>query len=257
MTTCLLFDCDGVLADTERDGHLVAFNRMFAELGVPLRWSDEEYARLVRIGGGKERLAAAMTPEVAERLGLRNADAVARAIAGWHRRKSDLYRELVASGAVPARPGVRRLVAEAVAAGWQVAVASTSAPGSVLAVLEHAVGPALAAEVRVFAGDVVPRKKPSPDIYLHALAELGGSPGDAVVVEDSGIGLAAARAAGLPVVVTVSSYTVDDDVTGASLVLSDLGEPGAPGRVLDDPLDLKPGAVDVALLREVIAAGAG
>lgn len=256
MTHALVFDCDGVLADTERDGHLPAFNATFAAFGVPVRWSVQEYGRLLAIGGGKERLATLFTPENAAAYGLPTDPAEQQAlIARWHQDKTARYTQLIGSGVLPPRPGIARIAAEAAAAGWQLAVASTSAEASVRAVLEHAVGPELAERFAVFAGDVVPHKKPAPDIYLLALRELGLAPADVVVVEDSGNGLRAALAAGLTTVVTVSSYTVDEDFTGAALVVTSLGDvPDEPARVLADPYGLHLGGEvrlhDVERLRE-------
>jgi len=240
MTHALIFDCDGVLADTERDGHLPAFNRTFADAGLPIHWSPEEYGRLLAIGGGKERLATVLTPLFVETAHLpTDPDAQRELIAGWHKTKTAYYTDMVAAGLLPARPGIARIVAAASAAGWLLAVASTSAEASVRAVLEHAVGAERAAQFAVFAGDVVPAKKPAPDIYLLALRELGVGADEAVVVEDSSNGLRAALAAGLRTVVTVSSYTVDEDFTGASLVVSSLGDlPDTPAEVLADPADL-------------------
>lgn len=260
MSQALLLDCDGVLADTERDGHRVAFNSMFDRLGVPLHWDEATYSDLVRTGGGKERLERALTPEVARTIGLDDADPDQRSetIRRWHRVKSRIFQDLVGAGAVPSRPGVARLVDSALAEGWRVAVASTSAVDSVRAVLERVVGPRTARGVEVFAGDVVARKKPAPDIYLHALEGLGCTPQEAVVIEDSAVGCAAARAASLPVIVTVSAFTTDEDFTGASLVLSELGEPGAPADVLADPLSIAAApqvVVDIPVLRAVMARG--
>jgi HAD superfamily hydrolase (TIGR01509 family) len=254
----LIFDCDGVLADTERDGHLPAFNQTFAEFSVPVHWSDSDYARKVKIGGGKERMRSILTPEIARELGLPPDDpeALDSAVARWHRRKTAIYTERVASGALPARPGIRRLVTQAAASGWTLAVASTSAEESVRAVLTHAVGPELAAQFRVFAGDIVGRKKPAPDIYLHALRELGIDAADAVVVEDSANGLRSALAAGLRTVITVSGYTADEDFTGAALVVVSLGDPGGPSTVtLHDPLGLQPEFfVDLSDLATILTA---
>jgi HAD superfamily hydrolase (TIGR01509 family) len=223
MTRALVFDCDGVLADTERDGHLPAFNATFAHVGLPVHWSEDDYATVLRIGGGKERIASLLTPEFVAEAGLptdpAEQDALVRA---WHREKTDRYTELIRSGAIPARPGIARITHEAHDAGWLLAVASTSAEESVRAVLEHAVGDEAAAWFRVFADDVVPHKKPAPDIYELAIRELGHP--DAVVVEDSSNGLRAALAAGLPTVVTVSSYTADEDFTGAALVVPSLAD---------------------------------
>jgi HAD superfamily hydrolase (TIGR01509 family) len=251
----LIFDCDGVLADTERTGHLPAFNQTFREFGVPVHWSDADYAEKVKIGGGKERMASLLTPEFVAANGLpTDADGQKAMLAEWHKRKTAIYTELVDEGRLPARPGIARLVAEAAASGWQLAVASTSAEPSVRAVLEHSVGPELAARFAVFAGDVVPHKKPAPDIYLLALEGLGASADDAVVVEDSANGMRAALAASLRTVVTVSAYTAEEDFSGASLVVTSLGDGDEPAGVLDDPLGIQPHGIvtldDVAEILE-------
>ena len=239
----LIFDCDGVLADTERYGHLPAFNETFAAFGIPVQWSDEEYARKVLIGGGKERMASLLTPEFVAAHHLPADDAGrTEMLARWHRHKTATYTTMVADGLLPARPGIARIVDEAAAAGWQLAVASTSAEPSVRAVLEHAVGSQRAADFAVFAGDVVPAKKPDPAIYRLAARTLGVPTDQVIVVEDSGNGLHAALGAGLTCVVTVSTYTADEDFTGAALVVSSLGDPGGePARVLADPHGLRPG----------------
>jgi dihydroxyacetone kinase phosphoprotein-dependent L subunit len=240
----LVLDCDGVLADTERYGHLVAFNQMFAEFGLPVRWSVADYAEKVRIGGGKERLASLLTPEFVAAAGL-PADAMGQqdAVAAWHRRKTAIYAELVAAGAVPPRPGIARIVAEALAAGWLVAVASTSAEPSVLVTLERAVGAGSARAVTVFAGDIVPRKKPAPDIYLLALDSLGVPAANVVVIEDSRNGLLAATGAGLTCMITVNDFTAAEDFSEAALVVSSLGDPGGePTTVLANRSRATPGA---------------
>lgn len=256
MTRALILDCDGVLADTERDGHRVAFNETFQELGIPLQWSEEDYAALVRIGGGKERMRSALTPQVLEQLGIADdPETIRRALAGWHQVKTGRYVAILASGRLPARPGVPRLIGAALDAGWKVAIASTSAKDAVDAVLAHAVGEATSRRVQVFAGDVVPHKKPAPDIYLHALSALDIAPTEAVVIEDSGVGCAAAVAAGLPTIVTVSGYTGEDDFIQAALVMSDLGEPDAPARVVANPYRITvDGLVDMGVLDAVRAA---
>ena len=238
----LIFDCDGVLADTERDGHLPAFNQTFEEFGVPVHWSDADYAEKVKIGGGKERMRSILSPELAAELGLpENPDTWGDTVRAWHQRKTAIYTERVAAGVLPGRPGIRRLTEEAAAAGWILAVASTSAEASVRAVLEHAVGPELAGRFQVFAGDIVPAKKPAPDIYQHALRELAVPAGHTLVIEDSANGLQAALAAGLATLVTVSSYTAEEDFAGAALVVSSLGDPDGPtAEVLSDPLGIRP-----------------
>jgi HAD superfamily hydrolase (TIGR01509 family) len=226
--SALIFDCDGVLADTERDGHLPAFNQTFAEFGLPVRWSEEEYGEKLRIGGGKERMASLLTPEFVREAGLpEDAEGQRAALAEWHARKTAIYTGMVASGALPARPGVSRVIGEALDAGWELAVASTSAEPSVRAVLEHVAGQERAARFAVLlAGDVVPRKKPAPDIYELALERLGVPPSDALVIEDSRNGLEAAAGAGLRCVVTVNGYTEHEDFDEAVMVVTSLGDPG-------------------------------
>jgi len=223
----LIFDCDGVLADTERGGHLPAFNQAFAEFGLPVRWAPQEYGRRLQIGGGKERMQTLLTPELVRAAGLpADPDAQAELVARWHQRKTEIFAAMVRSGAVAPRPGVGRIARAAAAAGWQLAVASTSAPDSVRAVLEVAVGTDLAAWFSIFAGDIVLWKKPSPHIYLHALRELGTPAAEAVVVEDSRNGLLAATGARIGCIITLSTYTQHEDMTGAALVVSNLGDPG-------------------------------
>ena len=226
----LIFDCDGVLADTERDGHLPAFNAAFAEFGLPIHWDEATYAEKVKIGGGKERIASELP----------DADGSAELIRQLHARKTQYFTQRVGDGLLPGRPGIHRLISDVLGSGWTVAVASTSAEPSVKAVLGHAVGPELAARCHVFAGDIVARKKPAPDIYLTVLDELGLDPAGCLVVEDSGIGVQAAVAAGLTTIVTVSAFTAEDDFAGASLVLNHLGDPGNPLTVIAAPAGVRP-----------------
>jgi HAD superfamily hydrolase (TIGR01509 family) len=225
--SALVFDCDGVLADTERFGHLPAFNRTFVEFGLPVEWSVEEYGRRLKIGGGKERMASLMTPEFVAAAGLpTDPDEQATEIAKWHKRKTAIYTEMVAEGKLPPRPGIRRVISAAQDAGWKLGVASTSAEAAVHAILEYAVGKERAGRFDVFlAGDCVPKKKPAPDIYLLALEKLGVDASDVLVVEDSRNGLEAAHAAGLRCLVTVNGYTEKEDFSEAILVVSSLGDP--------------------------------
>ena len=228
MSKVLLYDCDGVLADTEQFGHLPAFNRMWQEFGVPWSWSVEQYGEKLAIGGGKERMAslfddadfvAAFSPPEAE-------EARAGLIAAWHKRKTAIYTEMIESGQIPARSGVRRLAQEALDAGWILGVCSTSAKESVQAVLTHTMGPDVAERFSLLlAGDMVKAKKPAPDIYHMAAERLGVSPEECLVIEDSWNGLASAHAAGMKCLVTVSGYTKDEDFSVAELVVSCLGDP--------------------------------
>ena len=240
----LIFDCDGVLADTERDGHRVAFNETFREFGLPVEWSEEEYAVKLQIAGGKERMASLLTPEFVRAIGLpEDADGQTALLAQWHKRKTAIYTDMVAAGQLPTRPGIHRIIAEAQDAGWTMAVASTSAEPSVRAILERAAGPERAARFDlVLAGDVVEHKKPAPDIYLLALERLGVTAAETLVVEDSRNGLLAANAAGLRCVMTVNGYTEEEDNTEAILVVSSLGDPGGERtRVIANRSAARPG----------------
>ena len=243
MVNALIFDCDGVLADTERFGHLPAFNQTFKEFGLPVQWSEEEYAEKVKIGGGKERMASLLTPEFVRQVHLPNdAEGQKRVLADWHKRKTTIYKEIVASGRLPGRPGIARITREALANNWKLAVASTSAEESVRAILEYAVGSEQAAHFEVLAGDIVPKKKPASDIYQLALERLNTKAEETLAIEDSRNGLLAAVGAGLRCVVTVSSYTEYEDMHEAILVVSDLGEPDKPMRVLANRGHALPGS---------------
>lgn len=242
--SALVFDCDGVLADTERDGHRAAFNQTFREFGVPVEWDEAEYGRRLQIAGGKERMASLLTPDFCAANGLpTEPDEQAALLADWHKRKTAIYTEMVADGKLPTRPGVRRIISEAQDAGWGLAVASTSAEPSVRAILEQAVGPERAARFdAVLAGDVVPRKKPAPDIYLLALERLDVPAPEVLVVEDSRNGILAAAGAGLRCVMTVNGYTEEEDNDEAVLVVSSLGDPGdEPVRVIANRSTASPG----------------
>lgn len=248
----LILDCDGVLAETELDGHLVAFNRTFEQLGFPFRWTAEEYGPLLRIGGGKERLKAylAQHPEI----DLGSGDQLDERILAAHKLKSAIYVELVDAGALPGRTGIARIIAEALDAGWQVACASTSAEKSVEAVLASVIGPERRARMAgVYAGDIVPAKKPAPDIYLLTASELGRTPDEVVVIEDSQSGAAAAAAAGMAHVVTVSHFTGDDEFPAATTVVDSLGDAGAPAKLLAG-LDVRnaDGFIDLAGLERAL-----
>jgi len=223
----LIFDCDGVLADTELHGHLVAFNRMWQKADVPWRWSEQQYAEKLKIGGGKERMRALFTEPAFQAVYPVPNDEPAQKqlLAAWHSQKTAIYQEIIANGNVPGRIGVKRLAEEALAAGWLLAVASTSARPSVEAVLRFTVGEATASRFKVFAGDIVPKKKPAPDIYLFASKELGVPPDRCIAVEDSRNGLLAAVAAGIRTVVTTSYFTAGENFGEAVLVLDSLGDP--------------------------------
>jgi HAD superfamily hydrolase (TIGR01509 family) len=242
--TTLVFDCDGVLADTERHGHLPAFNQTFREVGLPVQWSEEEYGKLLRIGGGKERMTGIFTPDFVRLAGLpQDRETQLQLVADWHRRKTAIYTEMVKQGQLAPRPGISRIIGEAQDAGWNLAVASTSAEASVQAILGYAVGSDRASCFDlVLAGDCVAHKKPAPDIYLLALEQLKVSAEEVLVIEDSRNGLLAACGAGVRCLITVNGYTEQEDFTEATLVVSSLGDPnGEPTQVIANRSQARPG----------------
>jgi HAD superfamily hydrolase (TIGR01509 family) len=221
----ILFDVDGTLAETE-ETHRRAFNGAFAELGLPFTWDEEEYEALLRVGGGKERLAhyfAGLDVAQQER------DRLSRLVSSVHEVKTRLYAELAAREGWSLRPGVARLIDEAEAAGILLGIASTTTAVNVTVLIERALGAGSMNRFAVVAcGDVVKAKKPAPDIYRYALASLGLEAAEVVAFEDSEIGLAAAKGAGLLTVVTPSRWTRRDRFAAADLTLPHLGEPNVP-----------------------------
>jgi HAD superfamily hydrolase (TIGR01509 family) len=221
MIKALIFDCDGVLVDTERDAHRVGFNLAFKEFGIDAEWDVELYGKLLLVAGGKERMRAYFDecgwPASAQSDGQKD-----ELILALHKTKTRITSELVSS--LPVRPGVLRIIDEAIAAGVKLGVCTTSNPKFIDAVLDL-FGPERKARFEfVHAGDVVSRKKPDPEIYELAKSSLGLPPHECLVIEDSRNGLLAAVGAGLPTLITTSTYTVDEDFTGAVKVVPELGD---------------------------------
>lgn len=227
MLAAAVFDVDGTLVDSERDGHRVAFNLAFEELGLADRWDEALYGTLLEITGGQRRLHAYLAGQdrpQAERDEL---------VPLLHRRKTEILAEMIDQGRIQPRPGVSRLMAELEDASVTLAVATTGSRMWVERLLDRLFG--LERFSVVVTGDEVSRRKPHPEAYTLVLAELGRSPQEVVAVEDSANGLAAARAAGLPCLVAVNGYTAGQDLREADLVIDGFGTAGEPGIVLHDP----------------------
>lgn len=220
----LIFDVDGTLAETE-ELHRICFNDAFANAGHDWEWPRELYSQLLKVTGGKERIRHYL-----DCMGLDLGPDAAARIAVLHAEKNRLYAHRTASD-VALRPGVRRLIAEARVRGLAIAVATTTSRGNFEALLAAAFGTAAADWFSaIVTGEDVSRKKPDPAAYLQVLDRLGLTPSECVAFEDSRNGLLAANAAGLPVVLTPSLYTEDEDHREGDCVVSDLGELGRPLR---------------------------
>ncbi|MFZ0106965.1 MAG: HAD family hydrolase [Thiobacillus sp.] len=246
----LLFDVDGTLADTERDGHRPAFNQAFQEAGLDWHWDVELYGKLLAVTGGKERMKHYIDQYRPDYSKPANFDEL---VAQLHQAKTRIYSALAARGGIPMRRGVKRLLSEARAAGLRLAIATTTTPENVTVLLEHSLGSGTQEWFELIAaGDIVPAKKPASDIYHYALEKMGLDPQACLAFEDSENGLRASLGAGLKTLITVNDYTLDHDFEGAAVVLSDLGDPGAPNRLIAGP-DLGQPFVDVAYLRALHA----
>ena len=223
MIEALIFDCDGVLVDTERDGHRVGFNRAFAEHGIDAEWDVALYGRLLQVAGGKERMRAYFD-ECGWPRGADGEPARDALIKDLHRTKTRIVAEMVAAGELPLRSGIARIVDEAIEAGVAMGVCTTSSPRFIDAVLDL-LGPERKSQFAfVHAGDCVAHKKPDPEIYQLAKISLGLPPQACVVIEDSRNGLLAAKGAGFPCLITTSTYTLDEDFTEADRVVPELGD---------------------------------
>jgi len=224
----VFFDQDGVIIDTEKDGHRVSFNMTFKEFGFTDEWSVDYYHELLQIAGGKERMkhhwqtrgfSKPIPPEQIDEL-----------IKDMHKRKTAIFVELIESGKLPLRPGIHRFMKEAMAAGLKIGVCTTSNEQAAKAITEK-----ILKDIKfdiVLAGDVVSKKKPDPEIYNLALSKTNLKPDEVMVVEDSKNGVLAAKAAGTRVVVTTNYYTEKEDVSGGDIIVTCLGDPdGEKGRL--------------------------
>lgn len=222
----VLFDVDGTLADTEQDGHRLAFNAAFKQFNLDWHWDIDLYGELLQVTGGKERIRYYMEKHAPAML---NQSDLTEWIAGLHKTKTKYFESLMETGSIPLRPGVARLIHELRQEKIKLAIATTTTMENVTALLKSTLGEESIDWFDVIgAGDIVPMKKPAPDIYDWVLKQLNLTAQYCIAIEDSENGLKSALAANLPTLITVSGYTRSQDFSGAIAVLSDLGEPSQP-----------------------------
>ena len=229
----LFFDMDGVIIDTERDGHRVAFNSAFKQFGYDFSWDEQRYHQLLQVAGGKERMRHYFSEE--NLLTELSDEQMTQHLIELHRCKTEIFLDMIASGSLPLRPGIQRFMNEATERGLDICLCTTSTEKSARTV----VGTMLP-EIKfahILAGDVVTKKKPDPAIYNLALQKTGHSPAECIVIEDSAIGVKAAKAAGIRVIATTNGYTEDEDLSAADIIVTALGDEGGEYGVLKTPVN--------------------
>lgn len=244
----LLFDVDGTLADTERDGHRVAFNQAFHEAGLNWEWSIELYDDLLSVTGGKERIRFFIEKYQPNFFPEEEIDDYIKRL---HQRKTHFYLQLLRQGNIPLRSGVTRLLKEARAAGLRLAIVTTTTPENVTHLIQSTLGnKALDWFEVIAAGDIVPAKKPAPDIYHYTLEKMKLQPEECLAFEDSNNGLRSALGAKLRTIVTTNAYTQQHNFSDAMLVVDRLGEPNQAFKVQQGHVG-QASFVDVTLLHKL------
>lgn len=253
--SAVIFDVDGTLADTERDGHRPAFNAAFKEFGLDWYWDIELYGKLLDVTGGKERIQYFMEKYAPNAL---NKSDLSSWIAELHKTKTKYFIDLLAKGSIPLRPGIARLIHELREKEIKIAIATTTTPENVTSLLKFTLGEESLNWFDVIgAGDIVPQKKPAPDIYFWVLDKLGLEAGQCIAIEDSENGLKSSLSAGIKTIITVSEYTYKQNFTGAAMVVTNLGEPNKLPNVISSAIPVYNDKwIDVSTLTTLVEANA-
>jgi HAD superfamily hydrolase (TIGR01509 family) len=229
----IIFDVDGTLADTE-DGHRKSFNKAFAECGLDWNWDVALYDKLLKVTGGKERIKYFVSDFLS---GFDKPSDYEGFVKNLHAVKTKHYTNMLREGHIPLRPGIKQLIYDAHAAGITLAIATTTTPENVSALLEVGLGNDWE---RYFAangcGDIVPHKKPAPDIYFWVLEKLGLSADECIALEDSENGLRSSLSAGIKTYVTTNHYTRNQNFAGADGIFDDLSDLSVFYRTVGLPL---------------------
>lgn len=246
----VLFDVDGTLADTEQDGHRIAFNAAFKQFELDWNWDIRLYGELLQVTGGKERIRHYIERYAPAFLDKKD---LGEWIASLHKTKTKYFESLMEAGSIPLRPGVARLIQELRHEQVKLAIATTTTMENVTALLKSTLGEESIDWFDIIgAGDIVPLKKPAPDIYQWVLGQLNLPAHQCIAIEDSENGLKSALAADLPTLITVSGYTHSQNFEGAMAVVSDLGEPTQPFNLIAGN-NLDNGWVDYKVLNELVS----
>jgi beta-phosphoglucomutase-like phosphatase (HAD superfamily) len=247
----LIFDVDGTLADTEGDGHRVAFNESFRENKLDFYWDEDIYEDLLSVTGGKERMKFFIQKyspkfDIPTRF-----DGLEEFIKHLHKEKTKYYVKLIQDGKVPLRVGVKRLIDEARKEGVTLAISTTTTMENVTSLLSKTLGEESIDWFKVIgAGDVVSKKKPANDIYVWVLEKLGLDASECVAIEDSYNGVISSKDANIKTIITTNKYTKNHDFSIADLVVDSLGCDGHKVNVLSGELDSN--VVDIKSINELL-----
>ncbi len=248
----LLFDVDGTLADTEKDGHRIAFNLAFDEFKLGWNWDEALYGKLLSVTGGKERIKFYLEKFNSTFKKPNDFDGFVKDL---HAAKTKFYVQLISEGKVPLRTGVENLIKEAKNAGMRMAIVTTTTPENVTALLENTLGKGSESWFEVIAaGDIVPAKKPAPDIFLWALEKMDLTPKQVVAFEDSLNGVLSATGANIKTIITINDYTQHDDFSAADLVINHMGDKKTPFSIIRGDIQRDETILTLDLVKKVFSA---